>query len=86
MKIAPVLQAMASYSLEFEQRLIHTGQHYDRHVCHVFFDELDLSEPDRNLNVGSGSHASQTAEVRMAFGAVLRQHIGMFYHRLRGWI
>jgi UDP-N-acetylglucosamine 2-epimerase (non-hydrolysing) len=46
-----------------EQLLVHTGQHYDARMSDVFFRQLDLPEPDINLGVGSGSHASQTAAI-----------------------
>jgi UDP-N-acetylglucosamine 2-epimerase (non-hydrolysing) len=46
-----------------EQLLVHTGQHYDDRLSRVFFDELNLPDPDLNLGVGSGSHAVQTAAV-----------------------
>jgi UDP-N-acetylglucosamine 2-epimerase (non-hydrolysing) len=71
MKIAPVMRAMGSYPHEFDQRLIHTGQHYDRNVSQIFSDELGLPKPDVNLNVGSGSHARQTAEVMVRFEKAL---------------
>jgi len=60
MKIAPVYSALARRG-RVEQRLIHTGQHYDREVNDVFFAELPLPEPHDQLNVGSGSHGEQTA-------------------------
>jgi len=44
-----------------EETLVHTGQHYDRELSEVFFEELEVPPPDRNLGVGSGSHAEQTA-------------------------
>jgi len=59
MKAAPVLAALADRGVE--QLLVHTGQHYDRAMSDVFFHELGLPEPDVNLGVGSGSHATQTA-------------------------
>jgi len=43
--------------------LIHTGQHYDYEMNKVFFDELNIPEPDYHLAVGSGSHGSQTGEI-----------------------
>lgn len=69
MKIAPVLEA-------FEQAghtsvLVHTGQHYDDKMSAAFFRDLDIREPDRNLEVGSGSHAVQTARIMEAFEPVL---------------
>lgn len=69
MKAAPVIRALAARGVD--QTLIHTGQHYDRGMSGVFFDELDLPEPDINLEVGSGGHAGQTAAVMTAFDAVL---------------
>jgi len=56
MKIAPILREMALYPHEFEQILVHTGQHYDAAMSQLFFDELELPKPDVNLEVGSGSH------------------------------
>ena len=63
-KAAPVIAALDAAGAE--QRLIHTGQHYDRAMSEVFFEELGLPAPDINLGVGSGSHGSQTAALLMA--------------------
>jgi UDP-N-acetylglucosamine 2-epimerase (non-hydrolysing) len=71
MKIAPIMREMAKYPDQFEQILVHTGQHYDANMSQVFFDELDLPRPDVNLEIGSGSHAMQTAEVMIRFEPVL---------------
>ena len=60
MKVAPVYAALER-SGRVEQRLVHTGQHYDRLVNDVFFDELPLPEPHVSLGVGSGKHGEQTA-------------------------
>jgi UDP-N-acetylglucosamine 2-epimerase len=61
---------------EFERRrvvhrLVHSGQHYDRDMSQVFFDQLGLPEPDHSLGVGSGSHAVQTAEMMRRLEPVL---------------
>ena len=61
MKAAPVIRALAA--LGHEQRVVHTGQHYDERMSEIFFVQLGLPRPDVNLGVGSGSHARQTAEV-----------------------
>jgi len=61
MKAAPVIGALAA--LGHEQRIVHTGQHYDDQLSEVFFVQLGLPRPDVNLGVGSASHARQTAEV-----------------------
>ena len=71
MKMAPILREMAKYPVEFEQILVHTGQHYDASMSQVFFDELDLPRPDVNLEVGSGSHAQQTALIMQRFEPVV---------------
>jgi UDP-N-acetylglucosamine 2-epimerase (non-hydrolysing) len=63
MKAAPVLRALAQRGAQ--QTLIHTGQHYDANMSEVFFQQLDMAAPDVNLEVGSGSHAVQTAEIMM---------------------
>jgi UDP-N-acetylglucosamine 2-epimerase (non-hydrolysing) len=63
-KAAPVISALAARGVE--QRLVHTGQHYDDKLSEVFFRELSLPRPDVNLGVGSGSHGKQTAAVMVA--------------------
>jgi UDP-N-acetylglucosamine 2-epimerase (non-hydrolysing) len=73
MKIAPILREMAKQPTEFEQVLVHTGQHYDANMSRIFFDELDLPEPDINLEVGSGSHAWQTAQVMLRFEPLVQE-------------
>lgn len=62
MKAAPVVRALSAQG-GFRQTLVHTGQHYDFNMSDVFFQELGIPEPDINLQVGSGSHAQQTAEI-----------------------
>jgi len=71
MKMAPILNEMAKKPGEFEQMLVHTGQHYDANMSQVFFDELGLPRPDVNLEVGSASHAAQTAQIMQRFEPVL---------------
>jgi UDP-N-acetylglucosamine 2-epimerase (non-hydrolysing) len=70
MKAAPVMRALAKWP-EVRQSLVHTGQHYDRNLSDVFFSQLNMPEPDVNLEVGSGSHACQTAEVMTRFEPVV---------------
>ncbi len=69
MKMAPILRELSEVS-RFESRLVHTGQHYDASMSRVFFQDLDMPNPDVNLSVGSGSHAAQTAEVMKRFEEV----------------
>jgi UDP-N-acetylglucosamine 2-epimerase (non-hydrolysing) len=54
--------------------LVHTGQHYDERMSRLFFEELGIPRPDVDLEVGSGSHAVQTAEVMKRFEPVLLEH------------
>jgi len=70
MKAAPVLRALAAQS-EIRQTLVHTGQHYDAAMSDIFFQQLDMPEPDCNLGVGSGTHAQQTAAVMLALEPIL---------------
>jgi UDP-N-acetylglucosamine 2-epimerase len=67
-KAAPVIAALSErrWPVGHEQRVIHTGQHYDERMSEIFFRELGLPEPDVNLGVGSGSHAAQTAAIMVA--------------------
>ena len=74
MKMAPVMAAFAQHPDRFAQILVHTGQHYDTKMSDVFFDELGLPKPDINLEVGSGTHAKQTAEIMIRFEGVIEQH------------
>ena len=70
MKAAPVLRALDETG-GVEQVLVHTGQHYDFNMSDVFFRELGLRVPDVNLEVGSGSHAQQTAQIISRFEPVV---------------
>ena len=70
MKIAPIIRALEQHTEVFDYRLVHTGQHYDRNMSEVFFEELGIPPPDHHLNVGSGSHAAQTAEIMTRFETV----------------
>lgn len=70
MKIAPLLAEMKK-TPEFDTMLVHTGQHYDDNMSKIFFDELEIPRPDINLEVGSSSHAIQTAQIMMGFEPVL---------------
>src|ERR1035438_3695631 len=70
MKAAPVLHAFSKEGA-VSQTLVHTGQHYDASMSDVFFQQLDIPEPDVNLHVGSGSHAQQTAEIMMRLEPVI---------------
>ena len=72
MKAAPVIRALERAGVA--QAIIHSGQHYDAAMSDVFFRDLGLPEPDRNLGVGSGSHAVQTAAIMVA----LEQAFGEF--------
>ncbi|UCF79825.1 MAG: UDP-N-acetylglucosamine 2-epimerase, partial [Candidatus Eiseniibacteriota bacterium] len=70
MKIGPILDEMREVP-DVDSLLVHTGQHYDRELSDVFFEELGLPAPDRYLGVGSASHARQTARIMVEFEKVL---------------
>ena len=74
MKIAPILRAFAANTPAIPTLLVHTGQHYDRDMNDKLFEDLRLPRPDINLEVGSGSHAVQTAEVMRRFEPVIDEH------------
>ena len=66
MKVAPVMAALRQQT-GVEQCLVHTGQHYDTNMSDIFFTQLGLPQPDINLEVGSGTHAGQTAQIMIKF-------------------
>jgi UDP-N-acetylglucosamine 2-epimerase (non-hydrolysing) len=69
MKIAPIIRAIKQKS-NITPVLVHTGQHYDKNMSGTFFQTLGIPDPHYNLQVGSGSHAVQTAEVMVRFEEV----------------
>jgi UDP-N-acetylglucosamine 2-epimerase (non-hydrolysing) len=70
MKVAPVIRVLGSKS-GLSQILVHTGQHYDINMSDIFFSQLGIPAPDINLDVGSGSHAVQTAQIMTRMETVL---------------
>ena len=70
MKVAPLLR-LIDKEKDFDTTLIHTGQHYDKKMSDVFFQDLEIRKPDYNLNVGSASHSIQTARIMEEFEKVL---------------
>ena len=72
MKVAPLLAELRRHE-DFEPVLVHTGQHYDYSMSQVFFDQLGVPPPDYNLDVGSGTHYAQTAEIMRKFGELVQQ-------------
>ena len=72
MKVAPLCRALKAYP-SVEHVLVHTGQHYDVRMSEQFFRELDIPNPDINLEIGSGSHAEQVGKTMIAFEKVLRE-------------
>ena len=80
MKVAPLLKAVSAYNHgcrngdpALECLLVHTGQHYDAKMSDVFFRDLGIPAPDVNLDVGSGTHAVQTANVMLKFEPVCKE-------------
>ncbi len=71
MKTAAVTSEMARHPEHFQQVIVHTGQHYDDNMSDIFFRDLDMPRPDEFLNVGSGTHAEQTARVLLALEPIL---------------
>jgi UDP-N-acetylglucosamine 2-epimerase len=75
-KAAPVSKAIRDHNEKdkdprITEVLVHTGQHYDHGMSQIFFDELDISEPELNLGVGSGSHGWQTGQMLVRIEEVL---------------
>ena len=74
MKVAPIVLELQKSPDLFTSVIVHTGQHYDEKLSRVFFEDLGMPSPDENLNVGSASHAQQTAAIMAAFEPVLLEH------------
>ena len=74
MKVAPLMRAMHFHPNDFEQILVHTGQHSDPMMSRVFLEDLNMPAPDEFLNVRSGSRTQQTADIMRAFERVLDKH------------
>jgi UDP-N-acetylglucosamine 2-epimerase (non-hydrolysing) len=73
MKIAPLYKRLTATG-ELDVRIVHTGQHYDRAMSDVFFEQLGLPEPHITLSVGSASHGAQTGRVLERFESALNEH------------
>ncbi|MEK7748480.1 MAG: UDP-N-acetylglucosamine 2-epimerase, partial [Bacteroidota bacterium] len=73
MKVAPLHRAFQKYHDRIRHLIVHTGQHYDEAMSKVFFEDLELPQPDFYLGVGSGSHAQQTAKIMVEFEKVLER-------------
>jgi UDP-N-acetylglucosamine 2-epimerase (non-hydrolysing) len=69
-KLAPVVRALQKHD-PVEQRIVHTGQHYDVSMSDIFFQQLEIPCPDVNLEVGSGTHSKQTAEIMVRLEPIL---------------
>jgi len=72
MKIAPIYREALKYE-QMECKIVHTGQHYDYEMSQAFFEDLEIPKPHFFLDVGSGSHAVQTAKIMVAFEEVCNQ-------------
>lgn len=69
-KIAPIIHAIQEQQIkgkDIQFRLVHTGQHYDKKMSSDFFDQLQIPEPNANLNAGGGTQAEQTANIMVRF-------------------
>ena len=82
MKVAPIFHALSARKeaahtsgIDLRISVVHTGQHYDESMSDVFFRDLGIPKPDKHLEVGSGSHAEQTAKIMVAFEKVLLEDL-----------
>ncbi|MBI5617985.1 MAG: UDP-N-acetylglucosamine 2-epimerase (non-hydrolyzing) [Gammaproteobacteria bacterium] len=75
MKVAPIIRELSNRRDRFDWELVHTGQHYDRDMSDVFFEELEIPKPNYYLDAGGGSHAEQTAKIMVRYEEVcLKSH------------
>ena len=65
-KASPVIREMNKLE-NINNLVLHTGQHYDKKMSEIFFDELNIPKPNYNLNAGGGSHAEQTADIMVGY-------------------
>ena len=76
MKIGPIIHAIHKYNEDtshpIQYRLVHTGQHYDKKMSEDFFDQLNIPKPHINLGVGSGTQATQTANIMMRYELAIK--------------
>ncbi|MEA1896860.1 MAG: UDP-N-acetylglucosamine 2-epimerase, partial [Bacteroidota bacterium] len=72
-KIAPIYRAFQKYGHIITHKICHTGQHFDKNMSKVFFEELEMPEPDFYLGVHGGTHSVQVAEIMLEFEKVLIQ-------------
>lgn len=72
MKIAPIAAEMRRHP-DLQPVLVHTGQHYDFRMSQVFLEQLNMGDPDYNLQVGSGTHHAQTAQIILNFGEIVQK-------------
>lgn len=82
MKIAPIVKEIINHNSKainkkdiIEYKIVHTGQHYDKKLSQIFFEDLGIPEPDINLNVGSASHSAQIAQIMIKFESVLEEEM-----------
>ncbi len=73
MKVAPIIRAIKKVPDQIEYFLVHTGQHYDREMSEVFFEQFGIPKPDYYLEANGGTHAEQTAKIMIAFEAVVKE-------------
>lgn len=73
MKIAPVFRASREWD-SIECDIVYTGQHYDREMSQVFFEDLDIPEPMFNMGKSTGTHAEQTGAIMVAFEGICLEH------------
>jgi len=72
-KIAPLYRAFNNRKDQVDHMICHTGQHFDKNMSKIFFEELEIPKPDFNLGVGGGTHADQTARIMIEFEKILNQ-------------
>ena len=82
MKVAPFCRALKAYP-DVKHVLVHTGQHYDVRMSEQFFKELDIPNPDINLEIGSGTHAEQVGRTMIAFEKSTSKIFGCKFLRKR---